>query len=177
MNSNNSLQDPSTSRRKLIKTALSGTAAAAAVLPAKWSTPVLNSVLTPAHAQTSTPPSIVSGVYASNAPIALNLRDTSEQGSQYALLDMLIAPAQAQSYIPEICENFDGPIDSMDTGNSTLYIRVNEDQSVDFAIDSLGAGDSGNRPLVALLRKCRSTAMAVPFQMRQSHLTSLKQFV
>lgn len=146
MMNNNSRQDPSVSRRKIIKTALTGTAAAAVVLPTKWSTPVLNTVLTPAHAQTSNPPSIVTGVYASIAPIALNLRDTSEQGSQYALLDMLIAPAQAQSYIPEICENFDGPTDSMDTGNSTLYIRVNEDLSVDFAIDSLGVGDAGSRP-------------------------------
>ncbi len=142
MNDHMNPQEKPTSRRKLIKTAIAGSAAAV-VLPAKWSTPVLNTVLTPAHAQTSTPPTIVTGVYASIAPLALNVQGTSEQGTQYALLDLLIAPAEAQSYIPEICET-DSSTD--DAGNSTLYINVKEDLTVDFAIDSLGFGDSGSRP-------------------------------
>ena len=120
-------------RRKIVKSAIGGTAAAAVVLPVKWSKPVLNTVLTPAHAQTSSPV-IVAGVYVSSNPLALNLKKL--KNTEFAILDLLIAPTQANSFPEEVCPDVSDTSDQ-DDGNSALYIRVNEDMTVDFAIDSL----------------------------------------
>ena len=148
MTNKSQIDNALTTRRKIIKSTVGG-AAVAVALPTQWSKPILSTVLTPAHAQTSTSPVIVTGVYASIAPIALNWNDPKEANSQYALLDLLIAPAKAQSYIPEVCVGTGDETD--DAGNSTLYIRVNSDQTVDFAIDSLGSGDTGAREPCNLL--------------------------
>ena len=44
------------SRRQVVKTVLIGGAVAAVMLPTKWTKPLVNAVVVPAHAQASAPP-------------------------------------------------------------------------------------------------------------------------
>lgn len=152
------LTDPNTNeeglqRRKLIKTAVIGGGVVGAVgsLPSKWTTPVMNMVATPAHAQTSEPepePTIVAGTYSTASPLALTPR-SNRSGPQFALLDMLISPANAS----HITDDFCGTSDDVTSGMSHLYIRVNADMSVNIAIDSIGDGIN--------LRNCEYESPAV----------------
>lgn len=128
-------------RRKLIKSAVIGGGVVGAVgsLPSKWTTPVMNMVATPAHAQTSAA-TIVPGTYSTASPIALAPR-SNRSGPQFALLDVLISPANANHFTQNFCGTSDD--DSVaEPGTSHLHIRVNEDMTVDVSIDSVG-GDDG----------------------------------
>ncbi len=129
------------SRRKMLKSVAvgGGAIATAHALPSKWTSPVVNMVVTPAHAQTSvTAPSIVPGVYSTSSPLAI-APASSTSGPQFALLDMLISSANAQTVarghlIDDICATDD---DATTPGMSNLHIRVNADMTVDIAVDSL----------------------------------------
>lgn len=138
------------SRRKVLKSvAVGGTVATAAAMPAKWTAPVVDAVITPAHAQTSDDPpapTIQQGVYGTTSPLSLFLPRQKRSGQQFALLDMLISPAQADHLVGDICATDDG---ATTPGSSNLFFRVNADMSVDVAVDSLNddniaCGNFGN---------------------------------
>ena len=133
------------SRRKMLKSVAvgGGAIATAQALPSKWTSPVVNMVMTPAHAQTSVvvAPTIVPGVYSTASPLAI-APASSTSGPQFALLDMLISPANAQTVsrghlIDDICASED---DATTPGMSNLHIRVNANMTVDIAVDSLNDG-------------------------------------
>ena len=48
-------EDPKYNRRDIIKKVLIGGAIATVVLPGKWTKPLVNSIIVPAHAQASAP--------------------------------------------------------------------------------------------------------------------------
>ena len=130
------------SRRKLLKTAAasSGLAVAATALPANWTKPVVDSILLPAHAQTSG--AVVGGVYTTASITFASAPKKNKSGVQYALLDTLISPANAQVVFdgqkPEnhftsgVCE---------DNDTVTLVFRVNANDTVDVAVGSDGIID------------------------------------
>ena len=131
-------------RRRVLKSvAVGGTVATAATLPAKWTAPVVDMVVTPAHAQTSVvedpTPMIQQGVYSTTTPLSLFLPSHKRTGPQFALLDMLISPAQADHLVADICASDDD--DASTPGNSNLHFRVNADMTVDVAVDSLNDDD------------------------------------
>lgn len=132
-----------TTRRGLLKTAVvgGGVTATAASLPSMWTKPVLNKVLLPAHAQMS----VMTGNFATAAPVALDLkRVPSNQGfaeEQFALLNSLIAPAHAgHPGARDFCGA--GDDGSYVPGGANIYFRINEDMTVDCAIDGLDGNDS-----------------------------------
>ena len=133
------------SRRKLLKTAAasSGLAVAATALPVTWTKPVVDSILLPAHAQTSG--AVVGGVYTA-ATVGITFKSNSNKtGVQYALLDSLISPVNAQvvfdgqkpdSHIVRgLCGNNDdeGGEGNVD-GTVVLIFRVNANDIVDVAV-------------------------------------------
>lgn len=133
-------------RRKVLKTVAigGGVVGAAGALPTKWVTPVMDMVVTPAHAQTSmAEPMLVAGVYATAAPIAI-FRSATRSAPQYALLDALISPASASHLVEDICGN-PGSSDEMSSpGMSNIYVRINDDMTVDIAVDGLGIGSDSD---------------------------------
>ena len=96
------------SRRKLLKSIAAGSGAIVAgkSLPEKWSRPVVDSVLLPAHAQTSpTPPA--------DTPPAINgvfTNFSNGTSNDFKLLDELIPTAMAQSDALDICINVENGI-------------------------------------------------------------------
>lgn len=135
-------------RRTLLKKAAasSGVVATAAALPNTWVKPVLNSVITPAHAQTSAP---TVGVFSSTG-LQASIPLTSE-GPQYALLDLFFPAAHANTNVGEsICGS--GMIAPFNT--FTLFIRVNANLSVDFAVD--GGFEFDDSPII-----CSGTSTVV----------------
>ena len=96
------------SPRKLLKSIAAGSGAIVAgkSLPEKWSRPVVDSVLLPAHAQTSpTPPA--------DTPPAINgvfTNFSNGTSNDFKLLDELIPTAMAQSEALDICINVENGI-------------------------------------------------------------------
>ena len=89
----------STKRRKLLKSVAAGgsTLVVAKVLPDQWARPVVESVMLPAHAQTSS--SSAFGPFGSVGPIAMTETEPSlqmaEQGFSEELLEFFIPAVQA----------------------------------------------------------------------------------
>lgn len=85
-------------RRKLLKTIAAGTGAVAAgkSLPENWSRPVVDAVVLPGHAQTS------SRVYAANLTVLLGSTEATSRmaGNGRGLLDVLVPGANAQAPQP-----------------------------------------------------------------------------
>lgn len=48
-------KNPKVDRRQVVKTVLVGGALATLILPTKWTKPIVNSIIVPAHAQASAP--------------------------------------------------------------------------------------------------------------------------
>ena len=135
----------SAARRRLLKSAAvgGGIVAGSRALPDSWAKPIMASVMTPAHAQTSAP---FTGIYTAaeleGGPLAMF--DAVRNGPQYAILHALIPSAQAS-----LAAGNDFCADQQDSGPITtfnLIIRINNDQTVDIAIDggflTDGPGDS-----------------------------------
>jgi hypothetical protein len=125
-------------RRKVLKSVAIGGAAAATV-PGKWVKPAVDTIVTPAHAQTTDAPlQIVAGTYSSTSTLAINIPPSRRKNApQFALLDALISPAQANHLIGDICIDTDDP----ESANTSLFIRVNLDMSVDVAANNLDNDD------------------------------------
>ena len=152
----------SSGRRKLLKTAAasSGMAVVATALPTNWTKPVVDSILLPAHAQTS---AVIGGVYTA-AAVGITLSPKKmKTGVQYALLDTLISPANAQvvfdgskpdSHIVRgLCgvdANTDDDGDGDDTiplsSPATITFRVNANDSVDVAVTADSISDDDTDP-------------------------------
>ena len=100
--------------------------------------PLLNQVMLPAHAQTSSP---TQGTYATNASLGLkfNREIGGFEETQFALLDMLISPANAGD---EGARNYCGQGGGGAGGDSTLFVRINADMTVDLALDALNRSTS-----------------------------------
>ena len=130
------------SRRNIVRSIAIGGGAALA-LPSKWTKPVLNQVILPSHAQTST---AIVGDFGTTNAVALNFNQSNSEfaKTQYTLLNLLVAPAMAtHGTIRGVCgNNGDGDDSGGVNGGSRIYIRINADMSVDLAIDSLTSDDS-----------------------------------
>ena len=133
----------SAARRRLLKSAAvgGGIVAGSRALPDSWTKPVMGSVMTPAHAQTSPDP--VTGVFTvtdlPDGPISFF--NTRRSGPQYAILNALIPSAQASLDVGNaVCEdqNEGSPFRTFD-----MIFRVNEDQTVDIAIGQFSS-DGGD---------------------------------
>lgn len=140
----NNKQNENNSRRKLLKTAAasSGIAVAATALPTNWTKPVVDSILLPVHAQMSG--AVVGGVYTS-APVGVSLSPKKmKTGVQYALLNALISPANAQvvfdgqkpdsHIVGGICRGLNDDDDEFSP--VTIVLRVNANDTVDIAVSS-----------------------------------------
>jgi len=135
----------SSSRRKILKSiAIGGGAVVTAKsLPQQWTKPVLDQVMLPAHAEMS---GVAAGTYVTGSPLSLNFNqkkpDFAEE--QYALLDALISPAHAgHAGARNFCGTDNDAIDDDDAGgNSDLYIRINENLTVDIVIDAVSNNSS-----------------------------------
>jgi hypothetical protein len=140
-------ENKSGARRQIIKSVAvgGGVFATGSALPGSWVKPMLDTVVLPAHAQTSLPP--ITGVYG-GASIGIVLNSNDSKVNSYALLDMLISPAAAQSVaVPPVLNNHlvEG-LCGEGEGDATfqIYFRINEDTSVDVAIQRVsGDNDEG----------------------------------
>lgn len=103
-------------RRKLLKSLVAGggVMASGKILPDHWSAPVVESVVLPAHAQTTSGP--IDGVFLAE-PTFVNLDDTAEPDS---ILDLFAEPAHAglSTPIPKVCTNAISSILFSVSGNS-----------------------------------------------------------
>ncbi len=77
-------------RRNLLKALASGGVVAGTALPAAWTRPVVDSVLLPAHAQTTT-----TADFFGTGIVQITARDSVESGLIAGLLDDIVAPAEA----------------------------------------------------------------------------------
>jgi hypothetical protein len=100
-------------RRRLLKTLVGGAAAAAGALPERWTRPVVDAVLLPAHAQAT---GAVTGAFSATTTTAVAARDGSP-------LDLLIPRAMADSGIGiSVCINVtNGVADIVVSVNGILY--------------------------------------------------------
>jgi hypothetical protein len=74
------------SRRRAMKVlGAGGVVAATLMLPSKWTKPVVESIIVPAHAQASAPPTTISGSIASDVRLKRDIERVGELGSGIAL--------------------------------------------------------------------------------------------
>ena len=124
----------SAARRRLLKSAAvgGGIVAGSRALPDSWTKPIMASVMTPAHAQTSPDP--VTGVFTVTGLEGglISSLQKVRTGPQYAILNALIPSAQASLDVGNaVClDQDDGP----PFRTFDMIFRVNEDQTVDIAI-------------------------------------------
>lgn len=122
-------------RRRLLKATLVGGGAAAAMktMPDQWARPVIDSVVLPAHGETS-PGEQVTGVFTATnvGDFVVNMQpDTApSRGIQYALLEALSPRANADHIVGGICGDDDN------AAPAEVVIRINEDGTVDIAVST-----------------------------------------
>lgn len=113
-------KESSESRRKLLKSIAtsSGAVVAGKSLPESWTRPVVDSVILPAHAQTS-PPVPSTGPFAGNASVPVTSLESDSIFAQAA--DILVPQAQALVALenPYVCVT---PNAAMDGATVKLYV-------------------------------------------------------
>ena len=134
-------------RRKALKKILAGTGAVtvAAAAPEKWTTPVVDSVVLPAHAQTSTDPT--------PPTIPLNFSDSSSvlgSNTPSDIIDSLVASAHAggESRAYNICNNFNEDLETYTASINVPELNivglviggvVNVEEQFDCSLNNLGS--------------------------------------
>lgn len=146
MKKNSKNEKSNLARRKLLKSAAvgGGVVVGAKSLSGDWAKPVIDQVILPAHAQMTQV--FATGVFTSTVNIVTNSFPSSNS-VQHVLLNALVSPAVAQSLeekdhlVEAICDAGD---DDTPVSVTTVYIRINEDNTVDVAVDITGyIGDDG----------------------------------
>ena len=125
-------------RRKILKTVAvgGGALASATTLPDKWTKPVLNSAILPAHAMLSVvAPPRITGIFQATGLQGITLNSpVNYDAPQFALLRALVPAAEANAVVTSgICGNMDGP----PTQTFSLTVRLNDDGTADFAVGDL----------------------------------------
>jgi len=121
------------SRRTLLKSTIaSGAIIGGSALSTGWHKPVINSVLLPAHATTSMP----QGDFIAADVMPITLLNDQINSVQYALLNTLISPANADHIIRGTCDT-DGDADDAN-GLISIHFRIT---GTDVEI-ALSVGDS-----------------------------------
>ena len=105
-----------TARRKLIKSLAAGSIVGVS-LPEKWSQPIINSVLLPAHAQTTTGGPqfagiILNGIVSTEPPTRTNTGD---------LIDFFVSPAYALDDLDGSCVQLSSPSGTLFSNDTLKY--------------------------------------------------------
>lgn len=128
---NNNASSGQASRRKLLKAG--GIVASSALISEKWQKPVVESVLLPAHAQTSMPLIGPLGRITEVIPTDPEVSMLAENGA--GILDSIISPAYAQAPAPATPAPTPCPINDCVT-----VLPPNASNQVQFTITTLGTG-------------------------------------
>lgn len=143
-------------RRKILKAAAisGGAVVGAKSLPNTWTQPVLNAVITPAHAQTSMS---VTGVFSATglAGPTANVNQWLHQ-PQMALLDVLVPQVAAN---PSTISGFCGDTEEGFASNSfDLLFQLNENGTVNIAMDAGFLSGSEEEPITSCSANSTITA-------------------
>ncbi len=132
-------------RRKALKSiiAASGVVAGSQVLSSEWTRPLVESVVLPAHAQTSL---AATGTFTTGA-VGAKLDSVQPWYARTNLLDSLISPAHAVSHYSDgvrdsVCGGNNGSVAGADGGVYQIMLDI-EGSNVDVCISSLG-NSTGN---------------------------------